>query len=147
MSSIISVDTQSVVRGLAEDTEHLDRTRSIAFKRDLNTPKPYGSTFDRRDLQPTREIIELVEIQFPRAKRSEVIRKARRLQYLGDREHHRNIVTCVPAAERVKEYPADAHAKPEPTLLFRRMLKHNTPQANAISTLWSAMLASIEKSV
>jgi hypothetical protein len=60
MLSTISVNTQSVVRGLAKDTEHLDKTRSIAFTRNLNNPKPPRSTLDKRNIQPDREIIDLI---------------------------------------------------------------------------------------
>lgn len=147
MSSIINVDAQSVVRGLPQDSEHLDKTRSIAFTRNLNNPKPHGSALKKCTLPPGQEIIDQVIAGFPGIKMSEVMKKARRLQYVQDRDHHRNTVTFVPDTERDTECPADFRVRPEPTLLFRRMLKHNTLQADVISKLWSGRPVSIKESV
>jgi hypothetical protein len=147
VSSVIGIDTQNVVRNLPEDSAHLDLTRSIAYTRDLKHPKPHGSTLERCDLRPTDDIISQVRAKFPKNKNSDVMRKARRLQFLKNKKAHLNNETPVPDAERVTDIMKDARVQAKSSLLFRQMLKYNTHQASIIDHLWTSRTISISISV
>jgi hypothetical protein len=125
----------------------MDLTRSIAYTRDLEQPKPHGSTLERHDLHPTTEIIRQVRARFPGNKNKEVMRKARRLQFLQNKKAHLTNETPIPDAERITDLIKDARVQAKPSPLFRQMLKYNTQQASIINHLWTSRTTSIGTSV
>jgi hypothetical protein len=147
ISSVIGIDTQNVVRNLPEDQLHVDLTRSIAFARDINRPKPHGSTLDTRDVCPDRTIIGEISAQFPKDNKKEIMRKARRQQFLEMQKAYRDNDTPAPNAQRVTGLNVQARINPTPSPLFRQMLKYNTIQASVIENLWSCRSTSISTSV
>jgi hypothetical protein len=126
---------------------YTDFTRSIAFTRDLNSPKPHGSTLDKRDPRPATKFVEQVAARFPKNKKNDVMRKARRVEFLERRKTYRHDDEPVPIAERTTGHVTDTRVKPKLSPLFRQMLKYNTVQASVIDSLWSAKSTSIETSV
>ena len=97
VSSTVGIDTQNVVRSQPEDTEHMDLTRSIAFTRDINFPKPHGSVINGRfDSEPSEEIIARLKVRFPNNRISNIMRKACREQFLEDKKAYSSQDNPVP---------------------------------------------------
>jgi hypothetical protein len=148
ISSVIGINTQNVVRNLSEDQLHVDLTCSIPFARDINGPKPRRPTLDMRDVCPNHTIIGEVSARFPKNKKKEIMRKARRQQFLETQKAYRNNNnTPAPSAQQVTGLNVQARVNPTPSPLFRQMLKYNTIQASVIENLWSSRSTSISTSV
>jgi hypothetical protein len=147
ISDTIGVDTQSLVKGIAEESKHTDLTQSIAFTRDLSIPKPHGSTLDKRhDPVPSKDTLRQVQAKFPNARTSDIRRKARKEEYRKLRDTHMNTPKLAADTERITESAAGSRVNPEPTREFHLMLKYNTLQASVIDSLWSGKGASFQVS-
>ena len=110
-------------------------------------PKPHGSTLDKHYIFPARDIIETTSIQFSKNKKNEVMKKARREQFLEIQKAYRDGDTPVPNTEWIIWHIMETRVNPKPSRLFRQMLKCKTIQASAIENLWSARSTSISASV
>jgi hypothetical protein len=125
----IAVDTQNAVRGLPQNTNRVNFSRSVAFSRDIGAPKPYKARLGNPEL-PEGKIAEMSLI-FPEMSRNQI--KSRIY------EEERKEYFDTPSVEVRKKdvHPHRGRLQPVPSELFNLVLKFDHSRQSAIHAFWS----------
>ncbi|KAF2197896.1 hypothetical protein GQ43DRAFT_475037 [Delitschia confertaspora ATCC 74209] len=129
LSSTIGIDTQNAVRGLPQDTDRVNFSRSVGFSRDIGAPMPHQARLGNPAL-PEGKITEMSLI-FSRMSRAQIksrIYEEERKQYFD-----------TPCADVCQKYvPTDQQRlQPVSSSLFNLVLKFDLSRESAIHALWS----------
>lgn len=128
-SSDIGIDVQNALRGLPQNTERIDSSRSLAFSRDTSAPVPSISTLGIRHCPLEEGRIAEIYNDLPHISRRDAINRLRNKDFLESRELFFH-------DETGKRHVYVSPDLPLRDTAFDLVLRFNWAQKQAIEVLW-----------
>lgn len=152
----MTADAQAIANDMPEDVDFSRYSGSIAFTRDFGAPKPHGSRMGM-STSISADVLEIARSRLSGRKITKRALKRRAYRVQHEKECAEYMVkTRTPGEQRPDiagaQYDLSAEnvfvsRRPEPSAVFKHMLKYNPLQVRVIETLWTAEQASFGECV
>jgi hypothetical protein len=166
---IMSLDAQAIAYDKPEDHVHIEFSQSIAYTRDFGGPKP-ANCRPGPALPPSEEILKTATDALPNSTPRAILRKAHQIQFKLDREKYQKEVehastpsqvtssACNDSTDETSESTGDNQDRdttgfvtlpltPQPSEVFKQIMKYHPIQAEVIKALWHSKVDSLAEAV